>query len=72
MQQALLCPFTECTKVLSVFNNASSIKLKHSEAIISLLSKIICWSLSSQGKVKYFTPIGSQWLGICLPAQLII
>ena len=69
---ARLYPLTEWTSTDSVFWTASSIKSKIALLASSLLSSTIWLSWSSQKNVRYATPIGSQWFGICLPAQLIM
>lgn len=47
-------------------------KSKIALVVVSFWSKMIWFSRSSHWKVRYTTPLPSQWLGTYLPAQLII
>ena len=49
---------------------ASFIKLKISSGIFSWSSNRICFSSSYQFRVRYWTPMLSQWLVSCMPAVL--
>lgn len=69
---ALLWPLIEWTSTLSVASTASSMKSNIALLASSLPSRTTWLSWSSQKKVRYATPIGSQWFGIYLPAQLMI
>ena len=71
-KQALFCAFSLLTSTLSWFSSASFIKLKTSSGIFSASSNRICFSSSYQFKVRYCTPIVSQWLVSCIPAVFTI
>lgn len=71
-KQALFWAFSLLTRTLSWFSRASFIKLKTSSGIFSASSKRICFSSSYQFKVRYWTPMVSQWFVSCIPAVLTI
>jgi hypothetical protein len=71
-KQALFWAFSLLTSTLSWFSRASLIKLKTSSGIFSPSSNRICFSSSCQFKVKYWTPILSQWFVSYIPAVFTI
>ena len=71
-KQALFYAFTDLIRTLSLFSNAVLIKLKISSGIFSPSSNRTWFSSSYQFRVRYWTPIESQWLVIYIPAVLTI
>lgn len=67
-KQALFYAFSLLINTLSWFSRASFIKLKISSGIFSPSSNRIYFSSSCQLRVRYWTPIESQWLVSYIPA----
>ena len=69
-KQALFWAFSLLMRTLSWFSRASFMKLKISSGIFSCSSNRICFSSSYQLRVRYWTPMLSQWFVSCMPAVL--
>ena len=64
--------FSLLIRTLSWFSRPSFIKLKISSGIFSASSNRTCFSSSYQLRVRYYTPMLSQWLLSCMPAVFTI
>ena len=64
--------FSLLIRTLSWFSSASFIKLNISSGIFSPSSNKICFSSSCQFRVRYYTPMLSQWFVSCIPAVFTI
>ena len=71
-KQARFYAFSLLIKTLSWFSRPSFMKLKISSGIFSPSSNKTCFSSSCQLRVKYCTPMLSQWLLSCIPAVFTI